>query len=62
METIDALNNTLRTYLDSEQTAAVNRAYFFAETRRDAHVNEGLSTRATSRRKTGEASALRARL
>ena len=31
METIDALNNTLRTYLDSEQTATVNRAYYFAE-------------------------------
>ena len=43
METIDALNNPLRTYLDSEQTAAVNRAYFFAE---QAHYGQ--------RRRSGE--------
>ncbi len=43
METIDALNTTLRTYLDSEQTATVNRAYYFAE---QAHYGQ--------RRRSGE--------
>lgn len=43
METIDALNTTLRTYLDSEQTAVVNRAYYFAE---QAHYGQ--------RRRSGE--------
>ena len=31
MQTIDALNTTLRNYLDPEQTNHVSRAYFFAE-------------------------------
>ena len=31
MQTIDALNSTLRSYLDPEQTNHVRRAYFFAE-------------------------------
>jgi RelA/SpoT family (p)ppGpp synthetase len=31
MQTIDALDNTLKTYLDPEQSSAVRRAYYFAE-------------------------------
>jgi GTP diphosphokinase / guanosine-3',5'-bis(diphosphate) 3'-diphosphatase len=31
MQTIDALNSTLRSYLNPEQTAHVKRAYYFAE-------------------------------
>jgi RelA/SpoT family (p)ppGpp synthetase len=31
MQTLNALDNTLKTYLDSEQSDAVKRAYFFAE-------------------------------
>ncbi|MDB4542796.1 bifunctional GTP diphosphokinase/guanosine-3',5'-bis pyrophosphate 3'-pyrophosphohydrolase [bacterium] len=31
MQTIDALNSTLRSYLDPEQTNSVRRAYYFAE-------------------------------
>jgi len=31
MQTIDALNSTLRSYLNPEQTAYVKRAYYFAE-------------------------------
>ena len=31
MQTIDALNSTLRSYLDPEQTNSVKRAYYFAE-------------------------------
>ncbi len=31
MQTIDALNSTLRSYLDPEQTKRVRRAYYFAE-------------------------------
>ena len=31
MQTLDALNITLRSYLNTEQTNHVNRAYFFAE-------------------------------
>jgi RelA/SpoT family (p)ppGpp synthetase len=31
MQTIDALNSTLRSYLDQEQTNHVRRAYYFAE-------------------------------
>jgi guanosine-3',5'-bis(diphosphate) 3'-pyrophosphohydrolase len=31
MQTIDALNSTLRSYLDPEQTNHVRRAYYFAE-------------------------------
>ena len=31
MQTLDALNNTLRSYLNTEQANHVNRAYFFAE-------------------------------
>ena len=31
MQTIDALNSTLRSYLDTEQTNHVRRAYYFAE-------------------------------
>ena len=31
MQTIDALDTTLRSYLNTEQTNHVKRAYFFAE-------------------------------
>ena len=31
MQTLDALNSTLQTYLDPEQTNSVRRAYYFAE-------------------------------
>jgi RelA/SpoT family (p)ppGpp synthetase len=43
MQTLDALNTTLRTYLNTEQTNHVNRAYFFAE---QAHFGQ--------RRRSGE--------
>ena len=43
MQTLDALNTTLRTYLNPEQTNHVNRAYFFAE---QAHFGQ--------RRRSGE--------
>ena len=44
MQTIDALSNTLRTYLNPEQTSLVRRAYFYAE---QAHYGQ--------RRRSGEA-------
>ncbi|CAA0115489.1 Bifunctional (p)ppGpp synthase/hydrolase SpoT [Halioglobus japonicus] len=43
MQTLDALNTTLRSYLNPEQTNHVNRAYFFAE---QAHYGQ--------RRRSGE--------
>ncbi|MEZ5570579.1 MAG: bifunctional (p)ppGpp synthetase/guanosine-3',5'-bis(diphosphate) 3'-pyrophosphohydrolase [Halioglobus sp.] len=43
MQTLDALNNTLRNYLNPEQANHVNRAYFFAE---QAHYGQ--------RRRSGE--------
>ena len=43
MQTLDALNTTLRSYLTTEQTNHVNRAYFFAE---QAHYGQ--------RRRSGE--------
>ena len=43
MDSIDALNSTLRTYLNPEQANQVNRAYFFAE---QAHYGQ--------RRRSGE--------
>jgi guanosine-3',5'-bis(diphosphate) 3'-pyrophosphohydrolase len=44
MQTLDALNTTLRSYLNTEQSNQVNRAYFFAE---QAHYGQ--------RRRSGEA-------
>lgn len=43
MQTLDALNSTLRTYLNAEQANHVNRAYYFAE---QAHYGQ--------RRRSGE--------
>ena len=45
MQTIDALDSTLRSYLNPEQSTQVRRAYYFAEQAHHGQIRRAFSYR-----------------